>query len=169
MNAFLGYLEDQLNDNGRNGTPLFQPQSRQETGMDAEKAALFHAGLDTPIGQARWRRAWGAFDPRGLIIGHIDLRAHADSCTAHRALLGMGVHRDHRGRGLGRSLIEFVIGWALRSTALDWIDLDLLAGNVPAERLYRSAGFEEVGAIPDMFRIDGQSVRRVLMSKRLRS
>lgn len=168
MGALVAHLEDQLKDNGQNGTPLFQPQSRHAPWADPEKLALFRLGLDTPVGEPKWRRAWGAFDPRGDLVGHIDLRAHFEPCTAHRAVLGMGIQRAHRGRGLGRALVEFVTSWALRETALEWIDLEFLAGNGPAERLYRSAGFEEVVTIPDMFRVDGQSIHNVLMTKRLR-
>ena len=168
LETFFAYLEDQLKDNGRNGTPLFQPQSRDAPGIDTEKAAQFRASLDVDIGKAQWRRAWGAFDPSRAFAGHIDLRAHPDHYTSHRAVLGMGVHRNHRGQGVGRSLVDFVISWALQNTAIEWIDLTFLGGNTPAERLYRRAGFTEVATIQDMFRIDGQSVHDVLMTKRIR-
>jgi RimJ/RimL family protein N-acetyltransferase len=164
----VAHLEDQLKDNGRNGTPLFQPQSRDVSRADPEKIALFRLGLETPVGEPKWRRAWGAFDASGGIIGHVDLRAHFEPCTPHRAMLGMGVNRAHRRRGLGRALVEFALSWALRDTTLEWIDLGFLDGNVPAERLYRSAGFERVATIRDMFRVDGQSIDDVRMTKRIR-
>jgi ribosomal protein S18 acetylase RimI-like enzyme len=168
LDAFIAYLEDQLKDNGQNGTPLFQPTSRHETRIAADRVASFRVGMETPVGEAKWRRVWCAFDPIGAIIGHVDLRAHQDPCTSHRASLGMGVHRDHRGRGIGRSLLDFVTGWALQNTALEWIDLGFLAGNTLAERLYRQAGFEDVATIRDRFRVDGQSIDNVIMTKRIR-
>jgi RimJ/RimL family protein N-acetyltransferase len=64
--------------------------------------------------------------------------------------------------------VEFALSWALRDTTLEWIDLGFLDGNVPAERLYRSAGFERVATIRDMFRVDGQSIDDVRMTKRIR-
>jgi ribosomal protein S18 acetylase RimI-like enzyme len=169
LGALLAYLEDQVRDNGRNGTPLFLAESRAAPWVAAEREAPFRVGLHTPIGQPRWRRVWSAVDARDAIVGHVDLRAHADAGTSHRALLGMGVHRAHRRQGLGRRLVEFVTAWAQQDTTLAWIDLDFLAGNLPAERLYRAVGFEEVGTIRDMFRIDGQSVDNVSMTKRIRA
>jgi len=167
--AFMTYLADHLTDNGRNGVPLFMPQSRDSAWVTAEKLSLFRDGLTTPVGDAGWRRPWAAFDPASAIIGHVDLRAHPEPCTPHRALLGMGVHRDHRRLGLGRALGEVAIDWARRETTLAWIDLDFLAGNLPAERLYLSLGFQTTATVPDMFRVDGQSVGNVIMTKRLGS
>ncbi len=100
--------------------------------------------------------------------GHVDLRAHPDSCTEHRALLGLGVHRDHRRRGLGRILVEHALAWASRETEIEWIDLNFLAVNVPAESLYRSVGFETVATLADMYRIDGESIDSVFMTWRVR-
>src|SRR5664279_2132503 len=105
LDAFGRYLEDHLRDNGRDGTPLFQPQSRADAWPLSEKLAQFRIGRTTSVGEPRWRRAWAALDSTGLIFGHVDLRAHADPGTSHRALLGMGVHRSHRRQGLGRALV----------------------------------------------------------------
>jgi len=168
MAALVAHLEDHLKDNGRNGTPLFQPLSRDVSWADPEKIAAFRVGLDTAVGEPKWRRAWGAFDPGGRILGHVDLRARLEPCTPHRAVLGMGVTRAHRRHGLGRALVEFAIAWAVRDTTLEWIDLGFLDGNVPAERLYTGAGFERVATVRDMFRVDGQSVDDVMMTKRIR-
>jgi ribosomal protein S18 acetylase RimI-like enzyme len=48
-----------------------------------------------------------------------------------------------------------------------WIDLEVLAGNLPARGLYRKAGFVQTGEIADMFRIDGESLGYVFMSLQL--
>ena len=129
------YLEDHLRDNGRDGTPLFQPRSRSDTRLDADRIAAFRAGLEVEVGVAKWRRAWAALDSGNAITGHVDLRAVSDSCTEHRALLGLGVHRERRRRGLGKALVAHALDWACQKTALEWIDLNFLSGNVPAERL----------------------------------
>jgi GNAT superfamily N-acetyltransferase len=168
LDAFMTYLEDHSKDNGQNGGILFQPFSRHDTWIGAEKLAAFRAGLETDVGAMNWRRLWAAFDAHGAISGHVDLRGRHEPCTSHRALLGLGVHRDHRTRGLGTRLVENAIQWALAETALEWIDLGFLGGNLPAERLYLRLGFIEQAVIPDMFRIDGQSVSDVAMTKRIR-
>ena len=168
FDSFVAYLEDHLRDNGREGTPLFQPRSRNDTRLDADKLASFRAGLEIEVGEPKWRRAWAAVDGSTAIAGHVDLRAVPDPFTGHRALLGLGVHRDHRRRGLGKTLVEHALDWAHREGALEWIDLNFLSGNLPAERLYRSLGFEHVATLVDMYRIDGESVDSVLMTWRVR-
>jgi ribosomal protein S18 acetylase RimI-like enzyme len=168
LNAFGSYLDDHLRDNGRDGTPLFQPQSRGDAWPLSEKLTQFRIGRTTPVGDPQWRRAWAVIDPGGAILGHVDLRAHVDPGTAHRALLGMGVHRDHRRQGLGRALVDFAISWAAGQTTLAWIDLSVLAGNAPAQQLYESVGFRTLVTVADMFRVDGRSVDQTLMTIGLR-
>jgi hypothetical protein len=94
--AFFAYLDGHLGDNGRNGTALFQPLARAASRFPDGNKAGFTTGLATPLDQPGWRRAWVAVDKGGAIAGHIDLRARPERAAAHRALLGMGVHRDWR-------------------------------------------------------------------------
>lgn len=167
LDAFGRYREDQLKDNGHDGTPLFQPQSQAGVSLVSEKIALFQTGLAASVGEPKWRRGWVALDASGTIIGHVDLRDHPEPCTAHRALLGMGVHRAHRGQGVGRALVTFAIAWATNGTTLEWIDLQVLSGNAPAESLYGSVGFHDIATVQDMFRVDGRSVDSILMTMRI--
>lgn len=165
----FAYLADHGRDNGHGDTPLFKPYPRGRLWATPERLAAFKVDLATPIGEPRWRRAWVALaEPDGAIVGHIDLRARPEPYTEHRALLGMGVHRDFRRRGLGRALIEHAIAWALRESTLEWIDLCYVAGNRPAERLYQRLGFQQLATIPDLFRVDQESISDVLMTKRIR-
>ena len=53
----------------------------------------------------------------------------------------MGVRREHRGRGIGRRLIERAIA-AAWDQGLERIELEVLASNTPAISLYESVGFE---------------------------
>jgi ribosomal protein S18 acetylase RimI-like enzyme len=166
--AFFAYLDDHLGDNGRDGAPLFQPLSRSESRFPDDKRRAFANGLATPFGQPGWRRAWVALAPDGAIAGHVDLRARPERHTGHRALLGMGVHRDHRRQGLGLHLIHAATGWARACTALEHIDLEVLSANAAALALYTKAGFHRVGKYEDMFRIDGESLAYTLMTASLR-
>lgn len=162
------YLDDQLQENGRDGTPLFQPLSRGNARLPPEKAASFAGGLSIALGRPGWRRVWIALDANGAIAGHIDLRARPDPLSTHRAMLGMGVHRACRRLGLGRMLVDTALAWAHATPMLDWVDLDVLAGNHAARRLYERAGFVVTGEAPDLYRIDGESHGSVTMSRRLR-
>jgi ribosomal protein S18 acetylase RimI-like enzyme len=83
-------------------------------------------------------------------------------------MLGMGVHRVWRRRGLGRRLLEAAAGWARAETDVDWIDLEVLSENLPAIELYARAGFTTVARVADMLRIAGTSHDLSYMTFRLR-
>ena len=84
-------------------------------------------------------------DDDGKLLGWCDaLPGEASAGTAHVARLGMGVHKDHRGRGLGRALMEATIE-KVRSRGLEKIELSVYSANAPAIALYRKLGFVEEG------------------------
>lgn len=165
--AFAAYMDDHLSDNGLGGTPLFQPMARADSRFSGgARADAFRQALDRDLGENGWRRAWLALDADGTIGGHVDLRAHAAPHMQHRCLLGMGVDRSRRGRGLGRQLLAHALGWARQESGLglDWVDLQVLAGNAPAIALYEGAGFVHTGLMRDQFRIDGHRLDLASMS-----
>lgn len=164
--AFFIYLNEQLADNGKNGMPLFQPVSRDLVTFPPEKESAFVAGLSKNVGQPGWRRAWVICDDQGGIMGHVDLRAHVESGITHRALLGMGVGKQFRRQGLGRQLLDYACQWVRENEMLEWIDIEVLAGNEPAVSLYRNSNFEELCLIPDQFRIDGRSEAVIRLAKK---
>jgi ribosomal protein S18 acetylase RimI-like enzyme len=161
--AFFVYLDDHLRDNGANGTPLFQPMSRARSQLPPALKASFVDGLAIPVGEPRWRRLWLALDARGSIAGHVDLRVRPA-----RAMLGMGVHRAYRRRGLGAQLLGTAIDWARHEHGLKWVDLEVLSENHPAVALYLRAGFTMTARIEDMLEIDGVSHDLSYMRYRLR-
>ena len=167
FDQFLIYLNDHLSDNGKNGDAYFQPLSQSESSFPSERTAAFRAGLVLPVGQVGWRRLRIARNESDQIIGHIDLRAHAERFTEHRCLLGMGVDRGYRKISLGKRLIEHAEEWVQANELLEWIDLQVLSSNEKAIRLYERSGFEKIGETPDMFRIDGQSLSYTAMTKYL--
>lgn len=167
LHDFFSYLDLHIRENGKDGVPLFQPQSRSQSGFPKERKIGFVEGLDIPIGAPKWRRAWVYREASGGIVGHIDLRGRPEPFTSHRALLGMGVHHVFRGQGIGMSLVEYVLQWVRNSGAIEVIDLEVLAYNAPAIRLYEKAGFKVLCRLEDMFRIDGRSEPYVLMTMKI--
>lgn len=167
--GFFSYLDIHISENGRDGAPLFQPQSRSQKGFPKDREAGLVQGLSIPVGSPNWRRAWVYRQERGDMVGHIDLRARPEPYTSHRALLGMGVHQAFRGRGIGLHLIEHALQWAADSGVIDTIDLEVLAHNERAIRLYQKTGFDFLCRIDDMFRIDGRSEPYILMTRRLKN
>src|SRR5471032_1263234 len=146
--AFFAYLNAHLQDNGRDGAPLFQPMPRAQSLFPEEKIAAFSNGLALAVGAPGWRRAWIA-SGEGGIAGHVDLRARPDGHAAHRALL------------------EAAQDWAALQPGLDWIDLEVLSANAAALRLYRGGGFVQTGEIADMFRVDGERLGYLFMTRPL--
>jgi ribosomal protein S18 acetylase RimI-like enzyme len=163
--AFFAYLADQLADNGTGGQPLFMPMAPGRTVLGESRLAAFSAALDTPLDEPGWRRAWLAWDG-AQIAGHVDLRARPEPGAEHRIVLGMGVHRACRRRGIARALLDRAHAWA-RERGKHWIDLEVMAVNAPARALYERQGFRQTGIVEDMFRIDGQPYDYVSMSLRV--
>jgi ribosomal protein S18 acetylase RimI-like enzyme len=168
FHEFLRYLEDHLADNGRDGV-YFAPLPRAESHVPPELVESLLEGRRVEVGAPGWRRLWVLRDrgAGGAIAGHVDLRGHASRHSAHRALLGMGVHRDHRRRGLARRLLAHAQDWAARQPGLAWIDLTVLSTNEAAVALYRAADFQVHGGLPDRFILDGRSVGELFMSRRV--
>ena len=165
---FFAYLDDHLRDNGADGTPLFQPIAPGQPRLPAGLRIAFIKGIDIPVGQPGWRRLWLAIDAYGDIAGHVDLRGRPEPAATHRAMLGMGVHRVWRRRGLGRRLLETAAAWARAETDIEWIDLEVLSENRPAVELYARAGFTTVARVADMLRIAGTGHDLSYMTFRLR-
>ena len=168
LGPFFAYLDDHLRDNGADGTPLFQPLPRAQSRLPGTVRLSFIKGLVVPVGEPGWRRLWLALSPNGDILGHIDLRSRPEPAARHRAMLGMGVHRLHRRRGLGARLVETAVEWARAEPTIAWIDLEVFADNQPAVELYLQAGFSMTARIADMVRVDGESYDLAYMTYALR-
>ncbi|WP_406005662.1 GNAT family N-acetyltransferase [Streptomyces sp. NBC_00637] len=120
----------------------------------------FLAPLDRAAAEAWWEEraqgvaagrlaVWTAQDgERDRVVGTVGLAFPDKPNSSHRAeLVKLIVHRDARGRGLGRTLLTA----AERSAAaadVTLLHLDTETGS-PAERLYRTAGWTRAGVIPD--------------------
>jgi ribosomal protein S18 acetylase RimI-like enzyme len=166
FDGFFLYLNAMLKDNGNEGI-YFQPLSKGESHFPSEKEKSFRDGADVVIGSPGWRRTWVMRNNDGQIAGHIDLRSHSESSAEHRCVLGMGVNRAFRKRGVGLALIAHVEQWAANNTNFRWIDLQVLTSNKPAVALYERAQFIKTGEIPEMFVLDGKPFSYTFMAKRI--
>jgi len=77
--------------------------------------------------------------PAGITWGRI---SDEEPEVAH--VYQVWVAAEHRGRGVGRLLMEAVITWA-RESGLRAVDLDVTSSNAAAVQLYHRLGFVEVG------------------------
>ncbi|WP_436772674.1 GNAT family N-acetyltransferase [Yinghuangia sp. YIM S09857] len=94
---------------------------------------------------------WTASDESGGAPGHllgtVGLAFNTWANGGHRAdVVKLMVHRDARGRGLGRTLLRTAEEYAA-ATGITLLMLDTEAES-PAERLYAAAGWTRYGIVP---------------------
>lgn len=102
----------------------------------------------------------------GKVLGYLIAQNEKPKRIAHRAYIVVGVHRDSRGKGIGKALFAHMMEWA-KKVKLHRIDLTVIAENDAAVALYRKMGFEIEGIKRDSLLIDDEYVDEFYMSKLL--
>ena len=87
------------------------------------------------------------------VVGWLDIAPGPFEGLTHCGRLGMGLAPEARGQGLGRALLERGLDEAFAS--FERVELEVLASNTRAERLYRRCGFVEEGRRRRARYIDG--------------
>ncbi|MEW9305075.1 GNAT family N-acetyltransferase [Labrys neptuniae] len=80
----------------------------------------------------------------GIVVGNAGLDRYGGR-RSHAAGLGMGVHDDHRGKGIGTALLREIIDAADQWLRIERLELTVFADNLRAIRLYERFGFEQEG------------------------
>ncbi|MEL6256143.1 MAG: GNAT family N-acetyltransferase [Bacteroidota bacterium] len=168
LDKFLIYLDDHLKENGKEG-PLFQPLSSSQLLDGSILRRKFEGSLGKKVGERGWRKLWLAMKEDGKIAGHIDIRGRMEPNAGHRVLLGMGVDKGHRRMNIGQDMLSFVIAYCQKHPDIAWLDLEVLAENLPAKKLYFKLNFQELSTVDDMFRIEGESYAYTSMTLRVDS
>ncbi|MBO1038866.1 GNAT family N-acetyltransferase [Brucella pituitosa] len=100
----------------------------------------------------------------GKIVGCCDI-CRADGRRIHAGTVGIGVHDDYQGQGIGTGLMHQIIDVADNWLNLHRLDLTVFADNHHAIRLYENFGFEREGVLrSDAFR-DGEFVDCIMMGR----
>lgn len=108
---------------------------------------------------------FGAFDGAEL-LGIVGFLARQGAKEAHKGVVwGMYVRPNARTAGVGRQLVEAVIGHARGHVEL--LQLSVVSGNEPARRLYAGLGFVEYGLEKNSLKQNGRYWDEVLMAKPL--
>jgi RimJ/RimL family protein N-acetyltransferase len=81
----------------------------------------------------------------------------------------MAVAKPVTGRGIGKLPVQHVLGRAAAVDGLLQVGLTVTEGNLPAERLYRSCGFEVWGREPQAVIVAGKPVAKLHMIHMLTS
>lgn len=112
-------------------------------------------------------RVLGAFDGAAL-AGVVGLRLRQRPRTRHKAtLFGLAVRPAHRGRGLGRRLVEAVLTEVASVPGLRVVQLTVTETNAPALRLYERCGFAAFGTEPMAVRVGDGYLGKVHMWRRV--
>lgn len=82
----------------------------------------------------------------GQIVGNAGLHRLAGR-RIHSGNIGMGVHDDFAGRGIGTALLAALIDAADNWLAIKRLELTVYVDNAPAIRLYEKFGFETEGRL----------------------
>ena len=98
------------------------------------------------------------------VVGWADILRPWPQAVAHCGRLGMGVLASHRGRGLGRRLLQACLDKAERQGAVR-IELEARADNARALGLYASMGFEHEALKRRALCFDGVYFDAVQMSR----
>lgn len=126
-------------------------------------------GTPARVYRARFRRSWTEREAQVValdgdrIVGHVYIQREAHPVTRHVSTLGIAVAADHRGRGIGASLMAEAFRWA-RSVGVEKIMLSVYPHNDAAIALYRRFGFVEEGRLVGHSRKSSGYEDEILMS-----
>ncbi|WP_433432486.1 GNAT family N-acetyltransferase [Nonomuraea sp. CA-141351] len=110
----------------------------------------------------------GAFDSGSNLLGIAGLAVPARRQERHKAtLFGMAVAPHATGQGIGKVLVRRVLDLAAAIDGVVQVCLTVSEGNLPAERLYSSCGFQVWGREPRAVIIDGTAIAKLHMVRML--
>lgn len=104
-----------------------------------------------------------ALDESRRVVGWCDISRGEREGVEHAGHLGMGLLKEHRGRGHGRRLMEAALA-AAKASGIERVELEVFASNAAAVTLYRKLGFREEGRKLRALKRDGAYDDLVVMA-----
>lgn len=102
----------------------------------------------------------------GEVIGSLSFENGPFQRTSHTGTVGLSVHQDWRGKGIGTAMLEALLEWAEANPLIEKIGLGVFSSNLDAIRLYRRLGFVEEGRRAKAIKFGlGEYVDEVLMAR----
>ena len=105
----------------------------------------------------------------GIIEGRIVGMAHVATSNRprrkHAGAIGISVHQDWQGKGVGKQLMRAIVDLADNWLNLTRLELEVYADNQAAIRLYERFGFEVEGRLRQHALRDGQFVDSIVMGR----
>lgn len=81
----------------------------------------------------------------GAVVGWIVFQSKNLKRLSHTGYFTTMIHKDYRGMGIGKMLINELLNWAEKNPLIEKISLGVLSTNLRAIALYKSVGFVEEG------------------------
>lgn len=103
----------------------------------------------------------------GRVVGWCDIVPKTQEGFSHVGVLGMGVLKAYRGKGLGKALMARALRHAKEVNSLEIVELDVFESNSNAFKLYESFGFLVEGRKIKGRKIDGVYDNVIIMAKEL--
>jgi RimJ/RimL family protein N-acetyltransferase len=99
----------------------------------------------------------------GRVVGRLSLSRDPHPASRHVADVGLMVAAAHRGRGIGKRLLEAATDWSRRS-GITKLELHVFPWNEAALGLYESFGFEREGYRKQHYAREDGFVDAILMA-----
>lgn len=81
----------------------------------------------------------------GRIIGSAECVGQDAKRIRHVGEIGLSVHPDFRGQGIGKQLMVEIEKWAKENACIENLQLEVMPENTPALKLYKSMNYIEQG------------------------
>jgi putative acetyltransferase len=100
------------------------------------------------------------------VVGHLNIHTFPNRPRRqHAGAIGMVVHDDFQGQGVGTALVQAALDLADNWLNLRRVELEVYTDNEPAVRLYTRAGFVIEGTLRQYAYRDGQYVDVYAMAR----
>jgi RimJ/RimL family protein N-acetyltransferase len=105
-------------------------------------------------------------ESEGKVVGWIVFRSQERKRMHHTGSFAIMLQQNYRNKGIGRLLINELLGWAEQHPVIEKVSLGTFSTNIRAIELYKKLGFVEEGRKVKEFKFsDNEYVDDVLMYK----
>ena len=102
----------------------------------------------------------------GTIVGNIDLMINGRQMLKHTGYIGMGIHEDWQGQGIGTAMFKILIDWVDHNPDIEILWLQAFSNNEKGLRIYSNMGFEETGRQKGFIKTEsGEYIDSVIMTR----